>query len=79
MGKLDQQVAIEDFVNKLYTDTEEVKRLISFLNIEDDKQKQLLNESIRIITRKIKKLKQCETIKDTKKYIKKDKVVRDYG
>ena len=57
----------------------DIKKLISFLNIEDSKQKDMLDKSFEIIDKKMKKVKKSKTIEDTKKYIKTKKVIKKYG
>lgn len=79
MDKLDKQIAIEKFISNVSGSVDEIERLISFLRIEDDKQKRALKMSIDILNKKINKLKKCETVKETEKYIKAKKVVKKYG
>ena len=79
MDKLDKEIAIEKFVNNVSGSVDEIERLISFLKIDDEKQKMILKTSISILTKKISKLKKCESIQDTEKYINTKKVIKNYG
>ena len=79
MDNLDKEIAVEKFLNTVDGSLTDIKKLISFLNIEDTKQKELLDLSIKILDKKIKKVKKCKTIEDTKKYIKTKKVIKEYG
>lgn len=78
MDKYDKEIAIEKFVTRVSSSIEEIEKLISFLRIEDDKQKEMLKLSLKIINKKITKLKKCKSVKDTEKHIKTNKVVKKY-
>ena len=79
MDELDKQIAIEKFVKNVAGSVEEIERLLSFLKIEDEKQKEVLEISLSIINKKLKKLKKCETVEETKKHINTKKVIKKYG
>ena len=78
MDKYDKQIAIENFVTKVSSSVEEIEKLISFLRIEDDKQKEMLKLSLKILNKKMTKLRKCKSVKDTEKHIKTNKVVKKY-
>lgn len=79
MDKLDKEIAVEKFVNTVEGTMIDIEKLISFLRIDDEKQKKMLEMSIDIIHKKIKKVKKCEDIDEAKKYLKVKKVVKKYG
>lgn len=79
MDKLDKEIAIEKFIGTVEGSMTDIEKLISFLRIDDEKQKKMLELSIDIIHKKIKKIKKCEDIDEAKKYLKVKKVVKKYG
>ena len=79
MDNLDKEIAIEKFIRTVEGSMIDIQKLISFLRIDDDKQKKMLETSIDIINTKIKKVKKSESVKDAKKYIKVKKVIEKYG
>lgn len=78
MDTLDKQIAIEKFVNATMGNVDEINRLVSFLRIDDPKQKAMLDLSMSIITNKLHKVKRCRTVEDTNEYIKTKKVIKHY-
>ena len=79
MDKLDKELAIEKFIKTMRGSLNDIEKLISFLNIEDTKHRKLLEESIKMIDKKLNKVEKCDTIEETKKYIKTKKVIKKYG
>jgi len=79
MDKLDKELAIEKFTKTMRGSLNDIEKLISFLNIEDTKHKKLLEESIKMIDKKLNKVEKCDSIEETKKYIKVKKVIKKYG
>ena len=62
MDNLDKEIAIEKFIKNMKGSLDDIEKLISFLNIEDTKHKELLTSAIKIIDKKLKKVEKCNTI-----------------
>ena len=76
MDNLDKKIAIDDFVSSISGDLKEVKQLIKFLRIDDEKQKAMIEKSIDIFESKLKKLKKVKSLKEADEYIKVNKIIK---
>lgn len=76
MDNLDKKIAIDDFVSSVAGDLKEVKLLIKFLRIDDEKQKAMIEKSIDIFESKLKKLKKVKSLKEADEYIKVNKIIK---
>lgn len=75
---MDKIEIVEKFVTRMESNISEVKRLLSFLQVKDEQQKMILNEGIDILESKIRKAKKVQYVEDTDKYIKTNKIVKNY-
>jgi len=79
MDNLDKGLVLEKFITNTENDIDEVRLLISLMNIKDDKQKEILNNAIHILKTKIKKVKKADNIKEANKHVKIKKILNKYN
>jgi len=77
MNNYDKKIAVEQFIKNVSYDLSEVKRLVSFLKIEDEKERKALEEAIKIYENKIKKLRKVHSLEEASKYIKVKKAIKN--
>ena len=69
---------IESYVDELQRDLHEVKRMIKFLNIYNNKKlRKKINNTIDVIDNKITKIESSKSIDDLKKHVKLKKLLNN--
>lgn len=79
MDKYDKEIAVEDFIKVVSNAVGEVELLLSFLNLNDEKEKKAIKTAMSILNKKISKVKKSENLEEANKYIKIKKVIKNYS
>lgn len=77
MDNTDKKIIIEKFIKDISGEISDIKTLVSFLNIDNEKEKAMIDESIKLFEKKIKKMRKCHTLKEMNKIISIKKILKE--
>lgn len=79
MGNYEKDSAIDKFISVLQNDFFNIEKMSKFIIIEDEKEKKLVDESLKLINKKIDDIIHSKSIDDVKKHVKLKKVFKKFG
>lgn len=78
MSKHEKELKVKKFISQLDNNVYELKRLIKFIDIGNDKLVDDVNEGIKVIKKKIHKMKKAKDLDQQSKHVKVKKINKLY-
>ena len=79
MDNYKKDSAIDNFISALQHDFYNIEKMSKFIIIEDEKEKKLVDESLKLINEKINDIIHSKSIDDVKRHVKLKKVFKKFG
>lgn len=77
MDNLDKKIIVENFIKDISGELSDINTLMSFLKLDNEKDRDMIEEALSLFNKKIKKIKKCHKLKEVNKYISVKKIIKE--